>query len=101
MLVISWGGVYGSVKSAVKQAQKENKSVSHIHLRHLNPFPKDLGEYLVNFDKVLIPEINNGQLLFIIRSKYLIDAKGYNKISGKPFSSSEVFNKIIKILEEK
>ena len=94
LLVISWGGVYGSVKSAVKKSQEEGISVSHVHLKYLNPFPKNLGDILLKFNKILIPELNMGQLRFIIRAKYLVDAIGLNKIAGKPFSSQEVFNKI-------
>ena len=100
LLVISWGGVFGSVKSGVRKAQQENLSVSHIHLRHLNPFPSNLGECILNFDKVLIPELNMGHLKSIIRDRYLVDAKGFNKISGKPFTSSEIFEKIKIILTE-
>ena len=101
LLVLSWGGVFGSVRSAVSSAKQLNLSVSHIHLRHLNPFPKNLGELLLNFNKILIPELNMGQLLSLIRSKYLVDAKGLNKIAGKPFASSEVLTKIKSILKVK
>ena len=100
LLVISWGGVFGSVKSGVRKAQQDNLSVSHIHLRHLNPFPSNLGECILNFDKVLIPELNMGHLKSIIRDRYLVDAKGFNKISGKPFTSTEIFEKIKIILTE-
>ena len=101
LLVISWGGVFGSVKSGVRKAQEKNLSVSHIHLRHLNPFPSNLGECILNFNNVLIPELNMGHLKTIIRDKYLVDAKGFNKISGKPFTSTEIFEKIKLILTEK
>ena len=80
---------------SVTQAAKENGlSVSHIHLKYINPFPKNLGEILVKYDKILIPELNMGQLLSIIRAKYLVDAKGYNSIKGKPFTSNEVLKEI-------
>ena len=98
LLVLSWGGVYGSVRSSVKKSQEEGLAVSHVQLRHLNPFPKNLGEILLKFNKILIPELNLGQLLSIIRGKFLVDAVGLNKISGKPFSSDEVFNKIKSLL---
>ena len=101
LLVLSWGGVFGSVKSAVKKAQEENLSVSHVHLRHLNPFPKNLSECILNFNKVLIPELNMGHLKSIIRDKFLVDAKGYNKVAGKPFTSNEIFEKIKLFLKEK
>jgi len=100
LLVISWGGVFGSVKSGVKKAHEENLSVSHIHLRHLNPFPANLGDCILNFNKILIPELNMGHLKSIIRDKYLVDAKGFNQIAGKPFSSNEVFQKIKLVLKE-
>jgi len=101
LLVLSWGGVYGSVKSAVKKSQDHGSSVSHVHIRHINPFPKNLGDILKKFKKVLIPELNMGQLLTIIRAKYLVDAIGFNQVAGKPFSSNAVFNTIESILKEK
>ena len=101
LLVLSWGGVYGSVKSAVSKAQELKYSVSHVHLKYLNPFPKNLGNIVNSFEKILIPELNLGQLLMIIRSKFLVDAVGYNKVAGKPFSSSEVFEKIESTLKDK
>ena len=100
LLVLSWGGVYGSVKSAVKKSQDHDSSVSHVHLRHINPFPKNLGDILKKFKKVLIPELNMGQLLTIIRAKYLVDAVGFNQVAGKPFSSNTVFNTIESLLKE-
>lgn len=99
LLVLSWGGTYGSVRTAVRQAQKENKSVSHAHLRYLNPFPRNLGTLLKSFKKVLIPELNLGQLSLVVRSKYLVDAISYNKIQGKPFKVVEVYNKINDVLK--
>ena len=69
-------------------------SVSHLHIRHINPFPSNLGEVLVKYQKILIPELNMGQLSMLIRSKYLVDAIGFNKIQGKPFTLHEVYNKI-------
>ncbi|MEM7315412.1 MAG: 2-oxoacid:acceptor oxidoreductase subunit alpha [Planctomycetota bacterium] len=90
LLVLSWGGPFGSCLTAVRQAQQEGLSVSHGHLRWLNPFPKNLGTILGNFKKVLIPELNLGQLRAIIRSTYLVDAKGLNKVQGKPFTVAEV-----------
>ena len=70
-------------------------------MNYINPFPNNLGELLLKFDKILIPELNMGQLLSVIRSKYLVDAIGFNKIAGKPFTSSEVFNKISDVLNDK
>ena len=94
LLVIGWGGTYGSIKSAITKAHQEDLLVSQIHLNYINPFPNNLGELLLKFDKILIPELNMGQLLSVIRSKYLVDAKGYNSIKGKPFSSNEILEVI-------
>jgi 2-oxoglutarate ferredoxin oxidoreductase subunit alpha len=93
-LVLSWGGTYGSCRTAVKACQENGKSVAHAHLRWINPFPSNLGEVLKRYDNVLIPELNTGQLRLIIRDKYLIDAKGFNKIKGKPFSVTELIEAI-------
>jgi len=100
LLVVGWGGTFGSIRSSVNKAQDEGLEVSHLHIKYINPFPKNLGDILVKFDKVLIPELNMGQLLGIIRSKYLIDAKGYNNIKGKPFSSTKLLEKIKKYLKD-
>lgn len=94
LLVLSWGGTYGSCTTAVRRAQAAGKKVSHCHLRYLNPFPKDLEGILRGFKQVLIPELNMGQLRSIIRDRYLIDAKGLNKVQGKPFSVAEITEKI-------
>ncbi len=94
VLVLGWGSTYGAIKSAVLQLQLEGLQVSHAHLRHLRPLPKNLGEILNNFETVIIPEINNGQLIKIIRDKYLINAKGYNKVMGVPITKTELVNAI-------
>lgn len=99
LLILGWGSTYGSIKTAVKEAIAEGHDVSHAHVRYLNPFPKNLGEVLKNYDKVLIPEINNGQLIKIIRDKYLIDVQGLNKIKGMPFTSIEIKEKIAEMLK--
>lgn len=90
LLVLGWGGPFGSIRTAVDQARAEGKRVSAAHLRYLNPMPKNLGELLKRFDKVLIPELNNGQLRLLIRGRYLADARGLNKIQGKPFLIEEI-----------
>ena len=100
LLVLGWGGTFGSIKSAVIQANEKGLSVSHLHLKYINPFPKNLGNILLRYDKILIPELNMGQLLSIIRSKFLVDAVGYNSIKGKPFSSNEILEVIKQHLEE-
>ncbi len=99
LLVLSWGGTYGAVRTAVEHKQAESKSVSHVHLRYLNPLPKELGAIMKNFKKVLIPELNLGQLHLLIRAVYLIDAVGLNKIQGQPFHISEVESKIDELLK--
>jgi 2-oxoglutarate ferredoxin oxidoreductase subunit alpha len=99
VLVLSWGGTYGAVRTATRQVRDEGKSVSHAHLQYLNPFPKNLKTIINSFKKVLIPELNMGQLRMIIRSEFLVDAKGLNKVKGKPFLISEVANAIDELLE--
>jgi len=99
-LVIGWGSTYGSITSAVKEFQAQGKSVSHVHLRFLNPLPADLGEIIGRFEKVLVPEMNMGQLLRVLRADYLVDAVGLNKIQGRPFKVSEISAKIARMLEE-
>ncbi|HEY4336093.1 MAG TPA: 2-oxoacid:acceptor oxidoreductase subunit alpha [Puia sp.] len=98
LLVLGWGSTYGAIKSAVGELQREGYSVSHAHLRHLRPFPANLGELIRNFKHVLIPEINNGQLIKIIRDQFLVDAKGYNKVMGIPITKSELVLKIRELL---
>jgi 2-oxoglutarate ferredoxin oxidoreductase subunit alpha len=98
VLVLGWGSTYGAIKSAVATLQAQGKSVAHAHLRHMRPFPRNLGEILGNYKKVLIPELNNGQLIKIIRDKYLIDAIAYNKIKGVPLTRSELVKAISELL---
>jgi len=98
VLVLGWGSTFGSIKSAVIELIQEGHQVSHAHLRYLRPFPKNLGEILSGFDTVLIPEINNGQLIKIIRDVFFVDAKGYNKIKGTPITKGELTEEIKKYL---
>ena len=98
MLVLGWGSTYGTIKSACKELQDHGVAISHAHLRYVRPFPKNLGDILKNFDHVLIPEINNGQLIKIIRDVYFVDAKGYNKIMGIPITKAELVDEINKLL---
>jgi len=99
LLVLGWGSTYGSIKTAVLQLQNEGLAVSHAHLRYLRPFPKNLWQIIGNFEEVLIPELNNGQLIKIIRDQFYVDAIGYNKIMGIPFTRSELTRKMRDILE--
>jgi 2-oxoglutarate ferredoxin oxidoreductase subunit alpha len=98
LLVVSWGGTYGAVRTAVETCQKRGRSVAHAHLRYLNPFPRNLGDILKRYKQVLVPELNVGQLRFILRGTFLVDAQGYNKIKGKPFLVSELVTKIESML---
>lgn len=98
VLVIGWGSTYGVIKSAVAELQAQGHEISHAHLRYIRPFPKNLGEIIKNFEHILIPEINNGQLIKIIRDKFLVDAKGYNKIMGVPITKTELSEAIMKLL---
>jgi 2-oxoglutarate ferredoxin oxidoreductase subunit alpha len=90
VLVLGWGSTYGAIKSAVIELLAMGHQVSHAHLRYIRPFPKNLGDILHNFEHILIPELNNGQLIKIIRDQYLVNAKGYNKIMGIPFTKMEL-----------
>jgi 2-oxoglutarate ferredoxin oxidoreductase subunit alpha len=94
LLVLGWGSTYGSIKSAVAELLAEGYEIAHAHLRYVRPFPRNLGEILKNYEHVLIPEINNGQLIKIIRDQYLVDAKGYNKIMGVPITKTELVQKL-------
>lgn len=94
VLVLGWGSTYGTIKSAALQLQSQGKSVSHAHIKYMRPFPKNLGAILKNFETILIPEINNGQLIKIIRDQYFVDAKGYNKIMGVPITKHELVEAI-------
>ena len=98
ILVLGWGSTYGAIKSAVAELLAEGYHVSHAHLRYLRPFPKNLGDIIKNFETVLIPEINNGQLIKIIRDQYFVDAKGYNKIMGIPITKTEMVMKLKEML---
>jgi 2-oxoglutarate ferredoxin oxidoreductase subunit alpha len=98
LLVLSWGGTYGACKTAVEACLEQGLSVAHCHLRWMNPFPRNLEKILRSYNKVLIPELNLGQLRMFIRAKYLIDAQGLNKVQGKPFAVQEVINEIRKQL---
>jgi 2-oxoglutarate ferredoxin oxidoreductase subunit alpha len=98
VLVLGWGSTYGAIKSACKELQLEGQPVSHAHLRYLRPFPKNLGEMLAGFEHVLVPEINNGQLVKIIRDVFLVNARPYNKIMGIPITKGELVDEIRKLL---
>jgi 2-oxoglutarate ferredoxin oxidoreductase subunit alpha len=99
LLIVAWGSTHGPITAALKTAREKGQSVGHVHLRHLNPLPRNLGDVLKRYKHILVPEMNMGQLVMILRAKYLVDAQGYNKIQGKPFKQSEIEQKIDEILE--
>ena len=99
LLVLSWGGTYGACATAVRQCQAAGVSVAHAHLRYLNPFPRNLGDVLDRYERILVPELNMGQLRMLIRSRYLHDVVGLNKVEGKPFAVSDVVAEIRKRVE--
>jgi len=99
LVVLGWGSSFGPIREAVKHVRAKGKKVSHVHLRYLNPLPRDLGETLKRFKQVMVAEMNMGQLLKLIRAEYLIDAFGFNKIQGRPFKVSEMENRINRVLE--
>ncbi len=90
LLILGWGSTYGAIRSAVERLQEQGESVAHAHLRHLNPFPRNTGDVLGSYRRVLIPEINMGQLRLLIRGRYLVDAVGLNRVRGKPYRISEI-----------
>jgi|TARA_B110001454_G_scaffold107397_1_gene101067 2-oxoglutarate ferredoxin oxidoreductase subunit alpha len=98
LLILSWGGTKGACRSATEALKAHGKKVSHLHLRWINPFPKDLGENLIKFKHVLIPEINSGQLIKLIRAEFLVDAQGLNQVRGKPISSSDIQDSANKLI---
>ncbi|MEI7707375.1 MAG: 2-oxoacid:acceptor oxidoreductase subunit alpha [Chlorobium sp.] len=100
LLVLGWGSSYGAIKTAVEQALEEGYSVAHAHLRYIHPFPKNLGTILGNYKKVLIPEMNSGQLIHLIRDAFLIAPVGYSKVQGVPFNEMEILAKITDLIKE-
>jgi len=98
LLLVSWGSTYGSITQAVKAERAKGRKLGHLHLRYLNPLPANLGDILKRYRKVLVPELNMGQLLWVLRAKYLVDAVGLNKIQGRPFKQNELEQKIDEML---
>ena len=90
LLILGWGSTYGAVRTAALQLQAEGQSVAHVHIRHMFPFNKGLGPLLKKYKKVLVPEMNSGQLRQMLRGEFLVDAQGLNKIQGMPFTSEEI-----------
>jgi 2-oxoglutarate ferredoxin oxidoreductase subunit alpha len=99
VLVLGWGSTYGTIRAAARRVRLDGRKVATAHLRYLNPMPNNLGDVLRSFDKILIPELNTGQLLKVIRAEYLLDAVGLNKVAGEPFKVSEIAEKIMEMAE--
>ena len=99
LAVVGWGSTYGSLFKAVERSRAKGLDVSHIHLRHLSPFPRNLGDLLGRFDRVLVPELNTGQLLTMLRSTYLFPAEGLNRVAGRPFRIADIEAGIVRLLE--
>ncbi|MEO5762804.1 MAG: 2-oxoglutarate ferredoxin oxidoreductase subunit alpha, partial [Vicinamibacteria bacterium] len=99
LLIIGWGSTYGSITAALHSLRAKGHKVGHIHIRHLNPLPANLGEAMKRYKKVLIPEMNLGQLAFILRSIYLVDAISYSKVEGKPFKTAEIEMKALEVIQ--
>ncbi|MEE9177291.1 MAG: 2-oxoglutarate ferredoxin oxidoreductase subunit alpha, partial [Acidimicrobiia bacterium] len=99
ILVLGWGSTFGSIRAAANRSRLEGRKVATTHLRYLNPLPNNLGDLLRSYDKILIPELNTGQLMKVIRAEFLIDATGLNKVSGEPFKISEIMEKIREMVE--
>jgi len=100
LLILGWGSTYGSIRSATERLRERGKSVSHAHLRYLNPLPNDLGDILKRFKRVMLPELNLGQLRMLLRAKYLVDIVGFNLVRGKPFQIGEIEAKAESLLGE-
>jgi 2-oxoglutarate ferredoxin oxidoreductase subunit alpha len=98
LLIVSWGSTYGAITQAVRGQREKGRKIGHLHLRYLNPLPANLGEILKRYKKVLVPELNMGQLLWVLRAKYLVNAVGLNKIQGRPFKQTELDLKIESML---
>ena len=100
VLVVGWGGTYGAITAAVEDAQVEGQAVASVHLRHLNPLPPDLGQILRQYRRVLVPEINSGQLVRVLRAEYLVDAVGMNRVRGLPLATHEIREAITQLVKE-
>ncbi len=98
-LVLGWGSTFGPIGAAVRRVREEGRKVARAHLHYLNPFPRNMGDVLARYEKVLIPEMNLGQLLKLVRAEFLVDAVGYNKVRGRPFQSTELAEAITTLIE--
>ena len=99
LLIVAWGSTHGPITAAMKPMREKGHRIGHVHLRYLNPLPRNLGDILKRYKKILVPEMNMGQLVMILRAKFLVDAESYGKIQGKPFKQSEIEAKIEELLD--
>jgi 2-oxoglutarate ferredoxin oxidoreductase subunit alpha len=90
VLVVGWGSTYGAIQAGLRRVRAQGRSAAHLHIRHLNPFPQNVGEIVGSYRKILVPEMNLGQLVKLLRADFLVDAKGLNKTQGKPFKAEEI-----------
>jgi 2-oxoglutarate ferredoxin oxidoreductase subunit alpha len=100
LLIVAWGSTYGPITAGLNAQRAKGQRVGHVHLRHLNPLPRNLGEVMSRYRRVLVPEMNMGQLVLVLRAKYLVDAEGFNKIQGRPFKQAEIEAKIEEVIEQ-
>jgi 2-oxoglutarate ferredoxin oxidoreductase subunit alpha len=98
LLLVGWGSTFGAITAALGAQRAKGRRIGHVHLRHLNPLPRNLGDVIGRYRRVLVPELNMGQLAFVLRARYLVDAVGYSKVQGKPFKQSELEAKIVEVL---
>jgi 2-oxoglutarate ferredoxin oxidoreductase subunit alpha len=98
LAVVGWGSTFGALHRAVQITRDEGRDVAHIHVRYLSPFPRNLGDLLKRYDRVLVPEMNNGQLVKLLRAEYLVPAEPFGKVTGKPFRVTEIAQAIRKIV---
>ena len=99
VVIVTWGSTYGAVKTAMKELLLDGYEIGHLHLKYINPFPSNLGEFLHGFDQVLVPEINSGQLVQLLRAKYMVPATGFSKVQGLPFTTAEIKTRIIQMIK--
>ena len=99
--MLGWGSTYGAIRAGVRNANRDGTRAAHVHIRHLSPLPPDLGEILARFDTVLVPELNRGQLLKLVRAEYLVPAVGLHKVQGLPFKAAEIAAKIHELTDAK
>jgi len=101
LLIVGWGSTFGAIRSATERLLAAGRSVAHAHVRHLNPLPSNTGEVLGRFGRVLVPEVNLGQLVLLLRARYLVDAVGYDRVRGKPLRIAEIEEQALRLLDER